>query len=306
MLREAIDSVLAQTFCDYELVVVDNASTDGTRAALDAFRDARLGVHRNSHTVGLYANHNVCLGHARADWIVFLHSDELLVPSALESFHRAIQSTGVASGALIPAHDRPHLRSMKEMPWFGAVLYAPHSHALTLSGIGQPSGVCWSRRSLVELGGFDAGDEVAYTAEHDAYASFASAGWPIVPVHEPIEIHVPNEHQATHWYISTGKATHDLARFVLRMSRRPGWREAVSFLAGDIPRWPPDRAAHVLFELAIAGLSRDYELISRSCRGTDVESERVARNARLIHLFGPDNYFRVLDARRRMRRLLPT
>ncbi len=85
-LPEAIKSVLAQSFTDFELVVVDNASTDETAELMEAFvrSDPRIRFYRNSENVGIVKNFNRALGHAAGDYVKILCADDLLAPSALE------------------------------------------------------------------------------------------------------------------------------------------------------------------------------------------------------------------------------
>jgi hypothetical protein len=93
-LPDVIRSVLAQTFKDFELVVVDNASTDKTAELMEGFvrSDPRIRFHRNSENVGMAKNFNRALGYAAADYVKILCADDLLAPSALERSLALIQS----------------------------------------------------------------------------------------------------------------------------------------------------------------------------------------------------------------------
>lgn len=79
----AIDSCLKQSFPEFEVVVVDDASTDHTAEIVAAIQDPRVKLIR--HTV----NRNVCparntgSAHSRGEWVVFLDSDDILMPGAL-------------------------------------------------------------------------------------------------------------------------------------------------------------------------------------------------------------------------------
>lgn len=83
-LGETIRSVLDQRFTDFELVVCDNASTDGTPELCAQFSDPRLRYVRFDELVGQAANWNRCLELARAELIILLHGDDLLTPDYLE------------------------------------------------------------------------------------------------------------------------------------------------------------------------------------------------------------------------------
>ena len=81
ILKEAIDSVLAQEFIDYELIVVDDGSTDDTRAILDSYgRDIIVLAQANK---GVSAARNRGIAESRAQLVAFLDSDDLWLPQKL-------------------------------------------------------------------------------------------------------------------------------------------------------------------------------------------------------------------------------
>ncbi|HEY3914360.1 MAG TPA: glycosyltransferase family 2 protein [Verrucomicrobiae bacterium] len=77
-LPEAIESVLAQDLQDFELLVVDDCSTDNTAEVVRPFcsRDARIRFSVNSSNVGMVNNWNLCLEQARGEYIKFLFGDD--------------------------------------------------------------------------------------------------------------------------------------------------------------------------------------------------------------------------------------
>src|SRR5262245_46360619 len=86
-LRPAVESVLAQTFSDWELILINNGSTDGSPAIVDEFarRDSRIRPSHQSN-LGSAAARNRGNALARAPWIAYLDSDDLWFPHALRSF----------------------------------------------------------------------------------------------------------------------------------------------------------------------------------------------------------------------------
>lgn len=80
----AIGSVLAQTFRDFELIVVDDASPDDTAAVTAACRDPRLRLEVNPRNLGPQGNWNRCLELARGEFIKVLPHDDLLHPECLQ------------------------------------------------------------------------------------------------------------------------------------------------------------------------------------------------------------------------------
>jgi glycosyltransferase involved in cell wall biosynthesis len=82
MVPEALASVLAQTWRDFEVLVVDDASGDGTAAALAAF-GSRIRVLRSPSRLGVAAARNLGISAARGQWLAFLDSDDLWRPEKL-------------------------------------------------------------------------------------------------------------------------------------------------------------------------------------------------------------------------------
>lgn len=85
LLPYTLDSVLAQTYRDLEVIVMDNASTDETPALMAAYqsRDSRIRYIRNSSNVGLVQNYNLGLHHATGTFVNFLDSDDTFEPAKL-------------------------------------------------------------------------------------------------------------------------------------------------------------------------------------------------------------------------------
>ncbi|HUP91360.1 MAG TPA: glycosyltransferase [Solimonas sp.] len=83
-LQRAIDSVLVQSFRDFELIVVDDASTDATPALLGSIGDARLRVLRLPHNRGAAGARNQGIRAASGGWVAFQDSDDVWLPAKLE------------------------------------------------------------------------------------------------------------------------------------------------------------------------------------------------------------------------------
>ncbi|MDQ8198899.1 glycosyltransferase family 2 protein [Pelagicoccus enzymogenes] len=85
-IREAIASLLEQTFRDFELIIVDNASTDDTEAICRGFAetDERIRFYRNSENIGAGKNFNLAVTYARGEYFKWAAHDDLCHPRFLE------------------------------------------------------------------------------------------------------------------------------------------------------------------------------------------------------------------------------
>ena len=94
-LPKCIDSILAQTFTDFELILVEDGSPDNCPALCDAAaeKDARVRVIHQKNG-GLSAARNAGLDAARGAWVGFVDSDDYIAPEMYEVLYQAVQSTG--------------------------------------------------------------------------------------------------------------------------------------------------------------------------------------------------------------------
>jgi glycosyltransferase involved in cell wall biosynthesis len=83
-IKEAIDSVLSQSFQDFEIVVVDNQSTDNTRSIVTSFADLRVKLFVNDTNIGMVPNWNKAMEHAVGRYIKILPADDFIYPGSLE------------------------------------------------------------------------------------------------------------------------------------------------------------------------------------------------------------------------------
>ncbi len=85
-ISNAIDSVILQTFQDFELIVVDNCSTDNTKEIVERYVtfDRRIKFFSNNANFGMVENWNRCLHYATGEYVKILCADDLLAPICLE------------------------------------------------------------------------------------------------------------------------------------------------------------------------------------------------------------------------------
>jgi glycosyltransferase involved in cell wall biosynthesis len=83
-LSESIESVLEQTFQDFEFVIIDDASTDRSADIINSYKDGRIIYARNAHNMGLTKSLNKGIGLARGEYIARMDADDISVANRLE------------------------------------------------------------------------------------------------------------------------------------------------------------------------------------------------------------------------------
>ena len=130
--RIALDSALAQTYSNLEIVVSNNACTDDTAAVLASIDDPRMRVVVQPSTVGMMENWNACLNAASGKYFLLLSDDDILEPTAIkemtdvfEDNERQCKAIGFVwcaaktidrDGNILPVEDESHpLEGAKEL-----------------------------------------------------------------------------------------------------------------------------------------------------------------------------------------------
>jgi len=177
---EAIQSAIAQTYPNIELIISDDGSTDRTIAIAQSFQsqtsvDFRIILHRN---YGLSQNWNFCISQAKGQYIKFLFQDDLLAPECIEKMVALAQQNPEIGMVFSPRgitiadnESNPILRlasqSIKDLhkSWSNLKSIQPGKELLAdtnclnnpINKIGEPSTVLIAARVFEEIGLFDSG-----------------------------------------------------------------------------------------------------------------------------------------------------
>jgi cellulose synthase/poly-beta-1,6-N-acetylglucosamine synthase-like glycosyltransferase len=179
---DTVQSALAQTFTDLELLVVDDGSTDGTVGRLEAIRDPRLAVRSVSHA-GLAATRNRGIAATRGALVAFLDADDLWTPDKLACQVAALDAHPEAGAAyswvrFVDAAGHP-VGAQRAVSLTGDVYAALLVENIAPSG----SNLLVRRGALEDVGGFDPACQVSEDWE---LAVRLAARWPfvVVPRHQ--------------------------------------------------------------------------------------------------------------------------
>ncbi|MGE3261143.1 MAG: glycosyltransferase family 2 protein [Bacteriovoracia bacterium] len=171
-LAEAISSVLAQTFTDFELLIVDDGSTDRSPEIIHGLRDTRIRYLRNEENQKLIRTLNRGLKEAKGEFIARMDSDDICFPQRLErqlQFFRREPDTAVAGSFAI---------RIDENSVHGAVINRPVGNDLARN-VWLPTPLLhptvMMRRSVVDRG-FIYDENCLHCEDYDFWIRIAKAG----------------------------------------------------------------------------------------------------------------------------------
>jgi len=156
-LAGALESAVAQTYEELEIVVADNASTDASAEIASGFDDPRIRVERSGVTIGAVANHNRAIRLSHGAYVKFLHADDLLLPTCVEemvALAREDESIG-----LVFAPREVDVEGAPDPEW-GELFARPHEYFSSLERVND------GRRLFREL--LDAGFDANWVGEPSA------------------------------------------------------------------------------------------------------------------------------------------
>ncbi|GHF67642.1 glycosyltransferase involved in cell wall biosynthesis [Amycolatopsis bartoniae] len=162
-LAGTLRSVLAQSFRNFELVVVDNASTDRTARILAEFRDPRLRVVRNDTVLPVAENWNRAVAESRAPLVKLVCADDLLHPRCLEWQHAVLtRDPGLAlvcgRRTMVNEQSRPMSVNRGLRGLLGKHASEDVIRRVVRHGgnpLGEPAGALFRRADFDAVGGFD-------------------------------------------------------------------------------------------------------------------------------------------------------
>lgn len=159
-LKECIDSVLSQTFKDFEIVIVNDASPENVEEIVKKYNDRRIKYYLNESNIGaenVVENWNKCLQYSSGDYVICMGDDDKLLPSCLDEYEKLLcqyPGIGLLHGwtEIIDEHSKVVELTTHRCNYETAMSLLWHRmHAYSTQYIGD---FCYNSLLLKENGGF--------------------------------------------------------------------------------------------------------------------------------------------------------
>ncbi|MFQ5616691.1 MAG: glycosyltransferase family 2 protein [Anaerolineales bacterium] len=199
VLPQCLAALAAQTWRDFELIIVDNGSTDGSLKGAEACWPA-LRVIRLGENTGFARANNIGAQAARGPWLALLNNDAFPTPTWLEALIRAAETHPAYTffSSKIIQHNAPHLLdSTGDVYHVSGVAWNRQRNHPTPTAVATPnevfspmaSAALYRRDAFLEVGGFDE-DFVSYHEDIDLGFRLRLAGYRCLYVPEAVAYHI--------------------------------------------------------------------------------------------------------------------
>lgn len=199
-IESTIDSIIAQTYRNWELIIVDDGSSDGTKEIVSRYisADKRIRyVHQNNGKQGKARNTGVA--HAKGDFIAFQDADDLWKPDMLERQFRLLNQTDAdlvfSRIQYIDATSNP----LFDYHGISKVTYCGTEGLLELiKGNSIPIiTVVARKRSIISAGGFKSSEQLQFGEDYDLWLRMLLNGAKFVSSNEPLALYRKHEMQSS-------------------------------------------------------------------------------------------------------------
>jgi glycosyltransferase involved in cell wall biosynthesis len=256
LLREAIQSIIDQTFTDWEAIVVNNYSEDNTIEVVESFKDSRITLinFRNHGIIGTSRNEGV--RHAKAGIIAFLDSDDTWTNFKLE---RVISVFRQKLEVELVCHDEWLLfeNTIKSVIKYGP--YKDYKNLLFKKNCLSTSAVAMLRHKFIEIGGFSEDLRFAGAEDYDLWLRLARAGCTIEYLHDvlgtfrvhdqsftsKIEQHCANFLNVLNCHFENWQRRTFFIRYLMRKRRADTWRVGARSFLNQVDHRQSRRFLHV-------------------------------------------------------------
>lgn len=175
LLKTALQSVFDQTYQNFEVIVINNFSTDNTVDVVDSFDDERVRLINFNNEGVIGKSRNIGIWESKGEWIAFLDSDDLWYPDKLE---RCVEAFRGHPEAILVAHKLRNIRG-EEVIGVNELGYVSENMYESLLFHGSrfaTSSVVVKRRVLEEIGGFSERPDFVGVEDYDLWLKVSKLG----------------------------------------------------------------------------------------------------------------------------------
>lgn len=170
MIKKAIDSILSQSFSDFEIVICDNSENTDTENVLQSYSDKRIRYFRHEKNIGIAGNWNALLNKSRGEYVKFLNDDDEFLPICMDEISKHLfeleskikQHVGVITCAAEYVNERGDFlrrdRPGTQLGFSNCYVRAqdmPFLWCYNAVPLRTPTHMAYHRKSALALGGFD-------------------------------------------------------------------------------------------------------------------------------------------------------
>jgi glycosyltransferase involved in cell wall biosynthesis len=175
LLKRALGSVWSQTFSNYEVLVIDNESTDSTPDILRSQKDSRLIKLCSRNHGNIAAVRNLGIQKSRGEWIAFLDSDDLWYPNKLHEIDKKISEN---PDVILICHNEQlvHQGVPQKVLHYGPWIPDMYDHLLFKGNCLSTSAIAVRRESLEKVKGFSEREDFVTVEDYDCWMKLARMG----------------------------------------------------------------------------------------------------------------------------------
>jgi glycosyltransferase involved in cell wall biosynthesis len=234
-LEASIDSILAQNYTEFKLLVIDDNSVEPVKQIIGEYSDPRIEFHQNQENLGLVGNWNKCLKLAQGDYVTVFHQDDIMHPENLQqkiALFEANPDVGLvfsdiqridSQGRILGRHLSPH-------PQVNSILTGDQLFALIAASgniISCPS-VVMSRKCYQRLGLFDS--RLQFAVDLEMWMRIATS-YNVGYLANPLVYHRVHPDQETRRFHGTGQDYQDTLRALDIVKSYPLTRTQMGLMA---------------------------------------------------------------------------
>lgn len=185
-LRNAIDSILNQTFKNFEFIVINDGSTDQSEQILATHKDKRIKIIKNEKNIGLSKSLNIGIKQSRAKFIARMDSDDISLPERLSkqiNFMNRHPEISVLGSAYYEMDERGHIKTLYQVFIEDAQIKRILSFNTIMAYIPHPT-VMFLKDALLDVGLYNEG--LKTTQDKDLFIRLAAKGYKFANLSEPL------------------------------------------------------------------------------------------------------------------------